>query len=458
MSEMPTGKPMLGLIGGAGVAATNLLLTKIEEGYTQAGAFRDSHHPEVICHHATQVPSRSMFLEGKGESFIPEYQRIAKNLESSGATLIAMCCNTAHAAYEEIVDVLNTPMVNLIEETLRIVSKSSANKIGLLASEGCVISGIYQHWFSLYCPEKELILVTEEQQRLVTAGIVNTKNSFRFTDIDSPNRPKNLFRDVIVQLESQGCDGVIMGCTDIAVDFDAADFPCLLIFDSLSILAEALVDILMSQLPGNSNAMRFYDNLSARIEAPEETKNKAKDGSLIDRQFILECASNKNSLLDLGAGTGLLINGLVDHFGRVVAVEKFSEFSRFISPKDHLKVINEDLISFETDDKFTTVTIFACLNYFNFFEAVSIYRKAWRALDAGGVLIVKHQMGLHDTVVVNRISEDLGQYYFSQYRALRDELTILELIGFSDINYFDIYPPEYNLHANTHYFAITAVK
>jgi aspartate racemase len=458
MSNISNRPPILGIIGGAGVAATNLLMTKIEHAYTHAGAFRDSHHPEILCHQATQVPSRSLFLEGRGESFIPEYQRIAQQLERSGSTLIAMCCNTAHAAYQEVSASVNVPVINLINETILRVSKSSAQKIALLASEGCVLSGIYQHWFSVHCPEKTLVIVTPEQQAFVTLGIVNIKNAHRFSAIDASERPNQLFHTVIDQLYEQGCDGIIMGCTDIAVDFDAEKKSNILLFDSLGILVEILVEKLMGQLPGNANAMHFYNNLSATIQAPEETKNKAIDGSAIDRQFILDHSPNKNSLLDLGAGTGLLVNGLIDHFDRVVAVEKFPSFSRFIQNSDNLKIINNDLIFFDPSEKFSTVTIFACLNYFNFFEATAIYRKAWKALSDGGTLIVKHQMGVNDTVLINRVSKELGQYYFSQYRSLRDEMAMLSLIGFSEIRSFDIYPADYNLHSNTHYFAITATK
>lgn len=72
---------MLGIIGGNGVAATNRLLELIEEKCTRNGAFRDAHHPEMIVWQATQAPSRSMYLEGKGESFISDYVNIGKKLK-----------------------------------------------------------------------------------------------------------------------------------------------------------------------------------------------------------------------------------------------------------------------------------------------------------------------------------------------------------------------------------------
>ena len=75
---------MIGVIGGNGVAATNKLLQLIEEKYTRNGAFRDCHHPEMIIWQATQAPSRSMYLEGRGESFLEDYIRIGKGMKSCG--------------------------------------------------------------------------------------------------------------------------------------------------------------------------------------------------------------------------------------------------------------------------------------------------------------------------------------------------------------------------------------
>ena len=101
-------RPMIfGMIGGAGVAATNCFNNKLENKLTSVGAYRDQHHPEVICYQATNVPSRSMYFEGRGPSFIPGYIDIAKRLERFGADILFMNCNTAHAAFDEISSAVN---------------------------------------------------------------------------------------------------------------------------------------------------------------------------------------------------------------------------------------------------------------------------------------------------------------------------------------------------------------
>jgi aspartate racemase len=72
---------MIGVIGGNGVAATNRLCQLIEEKLTELGAYRDAHHPEMIIWQATQAPSRSMYLEGRGPSWIEDYIEIGKKIK-----------------------------------------------------------------------------------------------------------------------------------------------------------------------------------------------------------------------------------------------------------------------------------------------------------------------------------------------------------------------------------------
>lgn len=120
---------MIGLIGGNGVAATNRLCELIEDICTKNGAFRDAHHPEMIIWQATQVPSRSMFLEGRGESFIPEYVEIGKKLKLCGCTKLCMCCNTAHYAINELQQKIGVSFINVLEEVAKECNRIEAIRV-----------------------------------------------------------------------------------------------------------------------------------------------------------------------------------------------------------------------------------------------------------------------------------------------------------------------------------------
>ena len=209
----------IGIIGGNGVAATNKLLDLIEQEYTKNGAFRDCHHPEMIVWQATQTPSRSMYLEGKGESFIPSYINIAKKLKECGCNKICMCCNTAHWAIDEISKASEIPFINLVEECVKIVSKSDVHNVGLVASDGCLKGKVYQKYFEKINPNIKIIYPDKIYQQLVTKAICNVKNIHRFDDFSSPENPKNIFSQIESHLKKQGAELIIMGCTDIRVAY-----------------------------------------------------------------------------------------------------------------------------------------------------------------------------------------------------------------------------------------------
>lgn len=226
-------KYKIGVIGGAGVAATNKLQEIIEVNLTKRGAYRDAHHPEMIIYQATNAPSRSMFLEGRGESFIPEYIDIAKKLENAGANILCMACNTAHYAITDIQKELPIPIINLIEETVKVALSFNTKKIGLIVSEGCLLGKVYEKYFDF-----NLIYPNSSFQKEVTLGICNIKNKNRFLDEDNPQRPNNIFRKIVEHLYDKGAEKIIIGCTDIRVDFFDENT-----IDSLEVLSDIIIEL-----------------------------------------------------------------------------------------------------------------------------------------------------------------------------------------------------------------------
>ena len=135
---------VFGVIGGAGVAATNKFNHLLEQKITKGNATRDSHHPIVISYQATQVPSRSMFLEGRGKSFVPGYIEISNDLKNSGATILCMTCNTAHYAFDEIQSSIGIPFINLIREVVKAVKKDKYGMVKARALRMIAVRKVYR--------------------------------------------------------------------------------------------------------------------------------------------------------------------------------------------------------------------------------------------------------------------------------------------------------------------------
>lgn len=238
---------MIGVIGANGVAATNELLRLIEESITKKGAFRDCHHPEMVVYQATQVPSRSMFLEGRGPSFIPQYTEIGKNLRQIGCTELCMCCNTAHYAIEELQEAIGLPFINVIDEAVKKAVASGARNIGVMCSDGCRKTGLYDKSLDKICPTAKIVYPDSDYQLLVTKAICNAKNNSRYLPDDADKSPVKCLNDVCSHLSELNVDCIIGGCTDLRAVFPEEKHSFngmdkIAYVDSLETLSEAIVN------------------------------------------------------------------------------------------------------------------------------------------------------------------------------------------------------------------------
>lgn len=227
---------MIGVIGGNGVAATNRLLQLIENKVVDNGAYRDAHHPEMLVWQATQVPSRSMYLEGRGDSFIPGYVEIGRKLKACGCTELCMCCNTAHYAIDELQKQIGLPFINLLDEVAKEASQFSVKRIGMMCSDGLRQIKLYDKFFEQINSDMQLIYPSEEIQKLVTLGICNAKNSKR-RDPENEEYPEKMFSLVCDWFVNQDVDCIVAGCTDINAVFWPSAWKQITYIDSLNVLA-----------------------------------------------------------------------------------------------------------------------------------------------------------------------------------------------------------------------------
>lgn len=231
---------MIGIIGGNGVAATNRLCSLIEDIMTNNGAFRDAHHPEMIIWQATQVPSRSMYLEGRGESFIPGYVEVGRKLKECGCTELCMCCNTAHYAIDELIKQIGLPFINVLEEVAKACNNVGAKRIGIMCTDGLRKIGLYDKYFEKINSAMHLVYPNEDMQRLVTLGICNAKNTKR-NNSAGEEFPEKLYTEVCNWFIQQNVDCIVGGCTDISAVFSPESWEGVKYIDSLNVLANVII-------------------------------------------------------------------------------------------------------------------------------------------------------------------------------------------------------------------------
>lgn len=207
----------------------------------------------------------------------------------------------------------------------------------------------------------------------------------------------------------------------------------------------------------NSDTLKFFQEIiAAKPEAGVE--KYGQDNSAIDAEFIKNYLSPTTILLDIGSGTGLIVNKIQSFVSGITAVEPFKGFSQYIDQNPHIAIVNKSAFEFETKTLYDVLTLFGVMHYLNAAEALELYKKCYSWTKPGGIVIVKNQFGVKEDVVVAGYSENLKTNYYAQYRHIQGEINTLNEIGFKNIQHFDIYPPECNKWDNTHFYAIVATR
>jgi aspartate racemase len=130
-------------------------------------------------------------------------------LENDGAKSFCITCVTAYACLDRITKEVTIPAVNLLSLTARIIADLGYKKVGVLCSNGSVISKVWEHYLNT-----EIVYPTNVFQDLLTEGICFMKKGNDAAAIDCYNRT---IEHVENSLKMSEGGGILLGCMDIAL-------------------------------------------------------------------------------------------------------------------------------------------------------------------------------------------------------------------------------------------------
>ena len=220
---------LLGILGGLGPMST-FYFCELLTAHTDAKT--DADHIDMLISSRATTPDRTAFILDQAKPDpLPVMIGDAKKLEAAGVDLIVIPCNTAHYFYDGLRKKLHTPMLNIIEETVKHLKRLGICRFGLLATEGTVTAGAYQRVCSSY--GLECITPTKEEQQTVSSIIYDDIKQNRSVDLKKLDR-------VVQSLCARGCERIVLGCTELSLlkkeGLDEALFT-----DSLEVLAHRTI-------------------------------------------------------------------------------------------------------------------------------------------------------------------------------------------------------------------------
>jgi len=229
----------VGVLGGMGPEATVDFMAKV---IALTDASCDQDHVRMLVDHNPHVPNRQDAILGDGEDPGPVLADMAADLEASGADFLVIPCNTAYVFEDAILAATHVPLISIIGVSIATAQERApgAERIGVLATNGCLKSGVFQA--GLQSAGLEAELPTEGELRELMA-LVKTIKAGQQTDATG-----TAMAGLAAALVSRGAGAVIAGCTEIplVLDQDTVSVP---LISSTDALAEITVKLATGEIP-----------------------------------------------------------------------------------------------------------------------------------------------------------------------------------------------------------------
>ena len=225
----------VGVLGGMGPDATVDFLSKV---IAATPAEKDQDHLRILVDNNPHVPNRQEAVLRGGEDPGPALAAMAKGLEAGGADFLVMPCNTAHAFSGAIAAAVDIPLVSIIDVTVDACAGAAA--IGVLATDGCLASNVFQE--ALDARGLRAVLPNDAEVAELMHLITRIKAGDQGDDVAAG------MCTLAEALVARGADAIIAGCTEIplVLKAEALDVP---LVSSTDVLADATVAIALSYTP-----------------------------------------------------------------------------------------------------------------------------------------------------------------------------------------------------------------
>jgi aspartate racemase len=225
---------MTGKIGIVGVSAEGAALcyrTICAEGRQHFG---EHGHPEITLHtyplSAYMEPIRADRWDEVGRLMLAS----ADILIRAGADLLICPDNTVHQAFDHVEPPRDVTWLHIADAVADAALARGCRRLGVLGTRYLMEGPVYR---------------SKLEPRGITCAIPPTDARRKINEIifgelvygKTGERARSFFRGVIDQLRVEGCDGVVLGCTEIPLLIEQADSP-LPVLDSTRLLARAALE------------------------------------------------------------------------------------------------------------------------------------------------------------------------------------------------------------------------
>lgn len=229
----------LGLLGGMSWESTIPYYRLINERVRER--LGGLHSAKLLLHSVDFAEMEALQRRGAWDEAAARLADAARGLSAAGAEAIVICTNTMHIAAPQIEAGSGLPVLHIADATARRIRAAGHTRVGLLGTRFTMEQAFYRErleraGLTVRVPDAD---TRAEVHRVIYEELCRGR-------IVEASRER--YRAIMAALAAEGCEGIILGCTEIGllVGDDDAVVP---LFDTTRIHAEDSADWALATAP-----------------------------------------------------------------------------------------------------------------------------------------------------------------------------------------------------------------
>ncbi len=191
-------------------------------------------HPEITMHTPPLADYMQHIWNGNWEGVADLMLNSANIVANAGAELGICPDNTIHQAYDLMISKSPIPFLHIAEVVGEEAKKQKFKHLGILGTKYLMNSPVYPDALKKFRMTSEIPIVADQDKidKIIFEELVNGI----FLE-----ESRKIINKIILKLAKNGCDAVVLGCTEIPLIVDPNDCP-LPTLDSTRLLARAAIN------------------------------------------------------------------------------------------------------------------------------------------------------------------------------------------------------------------------
>lgn len=199
----------IGLLGGMSWESTASYYQLINESIKKE--LGGLHSAKIALYSVDFAEIEQLQHQGEWDKTAAILTKAAQGIEKAGADFILICTNTMHRVAPQVQAGITVPLLHIADATAEEIIKKDIKKIGLLGTAFTMEQDFYKG--RLEKQYKLSVITPDEADRVIVHQVIYEE--LCLGEIRDASRHEYL--RIIDKLVEQGAEGIILGCTEIAL-------------------------------------------------------------------------------------------------------------------------------------------------------------------------------------------------------------------------------------------------